>query len=328
MTELFHKFQSRQFQFALELMARFRHCGEVSRQSAEQIAREYGLEYADQCIPWLLKAGLITESGTGYRLADGIQPAELPPGKLEKEFLAGALKDDAAPLFLELELRALLEEAILPQEEKTEFQSYTSAAPAPAPGLPGEEFRALLQAIQEGREVIYRYTTATDSGPREGTAIPWKLEYDAFDHRWWVILYIPEQDRTVKAVLDHLRDIRLGGAAHASEEKILRSMERLLAPEPIVLEIRTERSALERCALVFQHQMLQTMERMENGNYKLMFPYYRFDENEILHKLLYLGPMVRLRGPKQMQRKLMELLDTALANTEDSMDEGTKGGQI
>ena len=50
MKELFHKFQSRQFQFALELMAQFRAMREIPMAVVAEIAEDCGLEYAAHAV--------------------------------------------------------------------------------------------------------------------------------------------------------------------------------------------------------------------------------------------------------------------------------------
>jgi predicted DNA-binding transcriptional regulator YafY len=64
--------------------------------------------------------------------------------------------------------------------------------------------------------------------------------------------------------------------------------------------------------MTFERQMLRTIRRREDGNYLLSFRWYAFDESEILQKLLYLGPAVRLLSPVSLRQKLLSLLDEAL----------------
>ena len=56
--ELFHKYQSRSFQFALELIAVLAY-GDRSPQAVEQLANRLGLDYADQTLRPMEEAGII-----------------------------------------------------------------------------------------------------------------------------------------------------------------------------------------------------------------------------------------------------------------------------
>jgi predicted DNA-binding transcriptional regulator YafY len=310
MKELFHKFQSRQFQFALELMAQLRAAREIPMAQVEQIARSCGLEYADQCLPWLLEAGLLEKTPGGICLPDNTAPVLLPPGTLEMEYLAHILGMPEAALFLSPQTREAL--AVPSGEPDPAVQIIGSRQVMPPPELSAEEFSVLLDCIRRRRWLHYSYRTAASSAYRPAATVPWKLEYDAFDRRWWLIHYDPVQNRTIKSVLSNLRQFRAGTGADVTEEQILTALERLLAPEPIELLIQPQKNALERCAMTFERQMLRTIRRREDGNYLLSFRWYAFDESEILQKLLYLGPAVRLLSPVSLRKKLLALLDEAL----------------
>ena len=144
--------------------------------------------------------------------------------------------------------------------------------------------------------------------------MPWKLEYSAYDRRWWVILYDEQAGRTIKAKLSSLKDITLDRPAQSTQEEIAQAMENLLVPEPVVLRVANARNALERCFLVLENQLFTQTVLEEDGNCRLEFRYYRFDEDEILRRLLYLGPDVTLLGPGRMKDKLLVLLEQALSD--------------
>ena len=97
------------------------------------------------------------------------------------------------------------------------------------------------------------------------------------------------------------------------EADIGAAMDALLEPEPLTLEVHDIHGALERCFLVFENQLFEETRRTAPGRYRLSFRYYRFDRMEILRRLLYLGPPVRLVGPASMREALGAMLDAALA---------------
>ena len=69
---------------------------------------------------------------------------------------------------------------------------------------------------------------------------------------------------------------------------------------------------MERCFLVFENQLFVRTRQVSQDRFRLSFQYYRFDRSEILRRLLYLGPGVRLVSPEGMRRELAELIGRGL----------------
>lgn len=309
--KLFNKYQSRVLQFSLDLLARLQ-AAPMSGRQVQDLARQWGLDYAGQVVDPLCHAGILERTDGGYRTARGQTVPHLPLSGQEQSYLAAMLALPEAPLFLSPALQNKLTDlcAGIPSDPPVQ---YYAPAGEPLPQHPGPEgFRILLQASQRRWLIHYTYRTRDDDTPRRAQTLPWKLEYSAYDRRWWVILYDPTQQRTIKARLDHLEEIRLAGPSGVTEEEIETAMDRLLEPEPVVLEVRRTRGALERCFLVFENQLFQRTRQISEDCFSVSFRYYRFDRGEILRRLLYLGPGVRLVSPPDLRRDLAVLLDQAL----------------
>ena len=308
---LFNKYQSRALQFALELLARL-NSGPLSTKQLQQLARAWGLDYADQVVEPLRRAGVLERTGDGCRLSPERMAARLPLSAAERAYLAGMLAAPEAELFLEQPLRTRLEALCAREPQFPPVQRYAPAG-EPLPRQPGPEgFRTLLRAAERHWLIRYTYRTRDNDLPRQAQTLPWKIEYSAYDRRWWVILYDPQARRTIKARLDHLTDIEPVGPANVPEAEVEAAMERLLEPEPVVLEVSRTRGALERCFLVFENQLFEQTSQETDDCFRLCFRYYRFDRSEILRRLLYLGPAVRLVSPASLRRELAALTKQAL----------------
>ena len=309
---LLNKYQSRAMQFALELLARLEREGELDGAALTALAERSGLDYAGQVLEPLRAVELIDYDGKRCRLAAEAGKPRLPMGRLEKDFLGRCLKLPEAELFLTPELREKLA-AVCGAGDFFAPVEVLAPAGAPLPEQPGPEgFRTLLEAIHRRYLIQYTYRTRDDREPRQAVTLPWKLEYSAYDRRWWAILYDPETKRTIKARLDNLEQPRLLRPAGVPEADIEAAMDALLEPEPLVLEVHDVLGALERCFLVFENQLFEETRCIAPDRYRLSFRYYRFDRMEILRRLLYLGPPVRLVGPASMREALGALLDKAL----------------
>lgn len=310
--KLFNKYQSRAFQFSAELLARLEQRGSLRDSELMDMAAANGLDYAGQVLDPLCRAGILECINKVYYLSKNFSAPKIPMGQVEREYLRIAVELPEAVLFLPEDIRAELRAAC---GETCDLDIIERYAPAgePIPEHPGPEgFRTLLQAIHQRQLICYIYRTRDDKTYRESTTLPWKLEYSAYDRRWWIILYDPAADRMIKARLDNLKNIRLAGPAKVSETCIKQAMDRLLAPSPVVIEVQQTMGALERCFLTFENQMFEQTQQLGNGRFRLAFRYYRFDRNEILRRLLYLGPAVTLMEPMDLRAELARMLDKIL----------------
>lgn len=308
---LFNKYQSRVLQFALELLTRLQGGAWLSAGQLQDLAGQWGLDYADQVVSPLCRAGVLERVDGGCHLAPGQGEVRLPLSAAEQSYLSAALALPEAALFLDEPLREKLTALSGVLSPEVVVQRYAPAG-EPLPQIAPEDFRTLLKAIRQRRMVEYAYRTRESDTLHEAKTLPWKLEYSAFDGRWWVILYDLVARRTIKARLEHLEHIRLLGPANVSETEIAAAMERLLEPEPVVLEVERTRGALERCFLVFENQLFERTQQLTQDRFRLSFRWYRFDRQEILRRLLYLGPGVRLVSPVSLRQDLTRLVEQAL----------------
>ena len=310
--KLFNKYQSRALQFALDLLSQLQSAA-LSSSQVQALAQQWGLDYADQVIQPLCRAGFLEQTADGYRLtAEGALP-RLPLSAAERSTLAALLQIPESQLFLEPALWERLAALCAGTPAPPSVQRYAPAG-EPLPQHPGPEgFRTLLKAAQRRWLIRYTYYSRDHQTiPRQAEALPWKLEYSAYDRRWWVILYDPGQSRTIKARLDNLEEIRLLGPSGVEDGEVEAAMDRLLEPEPVVLEVRRTRGTLERCFLVLENQLFERTRQVSEDCFYVSFRYYRFDQSEILRRLLYLGPGVRLISPPDLREALVALLDQAL----------------
>ena len=235
---LFNRYQSRVLQFALELLTRLQGGAWLSNGQLQDLARQWGLDYADQVVSPLCQAGVLERADGGCHLAPGQGAVRLPLSAAERSYLSAALALPEAELFLDEPLREKLK--ALSGELPPPVQRYAPAG-EPLPTIAPEDFQTLLKAIRRRWTVQYLYRTRECDAFEQAQTLPWKLEYSAFDGRWWGIFYDLQAQRTIKARLEHLMHIRLLGPANVPEREIQAAMERLLEPEPVVLEVERTR---------------------------------------------------------------------------------------
>ncbi len=310
-------FQSRLLQFSLDLLADPRQNG-TDKTFVAALAKRYGFHQTGRIIDLLKEAGFI----------DGKDPRpRLPMSLVEREYLQYILDPQNMPeeaLFLSKQTKDAIfknvfgctgeEDKDLPKKKCcwTEHIQWMKAPGMELPVNPGPEgFRELIRAIRGRRMITYRYRVRGEQDEKEGKCLPWKLEYSAYDRRWWVILYdpAPKEKRTIKTPLNHLRGIKVlenneNANNRIPDSEISEAMENLRMKEPVVLRIRDEHNALLRCFTAFENQEISGSGYSPEEGYTLTFRGFRFDEQEILRQLMYLGPNVRLEGPKELREEL------------------------
>ena len=314
---LFHKYQGRSLQFALEVLALLSTQERISRKELERLAKRLGLDYGEQVLQPMAEAGMIAlERGDCLRGAD-TRTFSLPLSRVEEEYLAYLLARPEAECFLSPEEVEQLRHGL--REEDGALEDIQRIFPRVRDGLPRREsLTTILQAIRQGRMVEYEYQSRAQRQAQRAVTFPWKVEYGAFDRRWWVIFYDPAQRRTIKARLDNLSHIRLGPRASVTWEEVEAAMEALLEPEPVVLAVTPTRGALERCFLAFEEQMFVETRQESKDCFLLRFRWYRFDRAVLLRRLLYLGSAVTLLQPASSRKELLALVEQALEQKKKS----------
>jgi predicted DNA-binding transcriptional regulator YafY len=91
-------------------------------------------------------------------------------------------------------------------------------------------------------------------------------------------------------------------------------MEKLRMKEPVILHIRDSHNALQRCFIIFENQEITGSDYSSETGYVLKMNAFRFDREEILRQLMYLGPNVRLAEPADLREELQQRLKQAQKN--------------
>lgn len=318
---LFHPLQNRAMQFSLALLARLRHVPSIDYPQVQELGRQFYLDalYLEEVLKTLNSAGIVRlemQNKLPLRCcrcqsSDGsfVLP-RMPAGTAERDYLHYILQLPEAKLFLPEELRQQL------QPRETWLNGIQRIAPTranQARSVDAQMFQTILRAIQEKRFIRYSYRSKNDSQYQTAQAIPWKIEYGAYDKRWWIILYDPQQKRTIKAVLGNLRHVELGLPHDLPEQAIHEAIEELcLKDTPVELRVENVHNALQRCFLAFENQEFIHTQALSDSVFLLRFRFYRFDTEEILRKLLQLGPAVTLLQPPALKQELRHRLKLAL----------------
>lgn len=319
---LLHPLQSRQFQFSLALLEILGARRHLDRNSVTQLSAGFCLDSItlDEIMAALCTNGFVElfpdpKHWKHCQLSTPAVQPHMPAGTIERAYLQYILSLPEAKLFLDTDVRQKL--TAQSPDWYNSIKRFFPRGEGRTDMISGENFRTILAAIHQGRTILYRYRTKGSRQYQQTECVPWKLEYSAYDRRWWILLYDIDEERTIKSVLGNLQDVQLGTTHHISQEEILEAMDNLKMPEPVVIRVENIRNGLERCFLQFETQEFQQTRALGNNRYELSFTYYKFDTEEILRKLLGLGPAVTLVGPQSLKDALRQRLRLALEMTRE-----------
>ncbi len=314
---LFHKYFSRKLLFAADVLAALKGAGQkgLPVKRLQELAIRYGIQppLCAQLLELLEDVALIERDDmrSVYRLST----TELPPLALsgvEEDYLQRILRLPQAALFLPSSFAEKLTDHNADIDE-TSIQTMEAYGEQQNPELSQPEFCRILEAISLGCAISYQYRSRNSEVTQRACSVPWRLEYSAYDNRWWLILYNPEEKRCIKAWLSHLSGISLERHITVLEKEILTARKLALMPEPVVLRVENARNALERCFLVLERKQLMDSRLDPDGSATISFRYFRYEENELLRQLLYLGPNVQLLSPQSLRTALLKQVNQALS---------------
>lgn len=310
---LFNEFLSGKFQAVIDLMLAGA-CGrELSREELETLLEQNHIRgNQSDAIRFFEKLGLLVRTERDrFRLAEGITVAknlDPPVSRMEEEYLQYAARQPEAQYFL----GDLAERLRTDTSDNLSFLQTVQGGDE-EPQISPELFQTMLKAIAERYTLCYTYRTREDPQLRADEQIPFRLEYNVFDRRWWLLLYLREQNRTVKVKLEHIRSARLGKKHEVKDEDIREAVcKRYLRKDPVRLLVRDEKNAVERTFLTLGQSPNLTACRQEDGQVLVTFQWFDYDREDLVKKLLYLGDAVTLLGPPEIREHLIRRLREAL----------------
>ena len=255
------------------------------------------------------------KSGAAESLLPG--PVPVRPLSIELGWLAGLLTDARLPLFLPAPLRQKLAAVLAPYAELAPqvpggVESRAACDGGDDPAAPGfaERFRCLYAAMQSGSAICYTNQDAQGRRHENCQAVPFAISYSIPERRFRASLYSLDEDRPVKVNLARLQALSPSPVSvPLSREAMRAAIEKRQAAEPLRLEIRDDKNAVERCCALFSGFESQGECQPETETCVLTIRYYTFDEDEVVRSILSLGTAVRVIGGKAIQKRLQELFN-------------------
>lgn len=175
-------------------------------------------------------------------------------------------------------------------------------------------FRALLKAIMEERAIRYCNIDRFGNEYCDKSALPIRLEYSIKDGRFRVSMYSLDENRPLMANVSTMSNIEIDydGKPEIHKKDLIKLIHKdRYAKEPIVLEVTDKRAAMERCFMSFS-EMERSSRCISEDKYEMKLLYYTFEEEEVIRKILALGPYVKVISPKRIVDEVVKRIRRAL----------------
>lgn len=233
---------------------------------------------------------------------------------IEKQWLKAMLKEKMARELLGEELVLKLEKELGNVEEikedviertnrfiRKEEQDFKSLR---------EFFFIAIEGILNNYPIRYTSVDKYGNEYKDNLALPIRIEYSLRDETLRLSAYSIDEQRPIMLLLKNMKAMVLEPKVKVTKnrEEILKLIkEEKYCKEPIVLELVDERGAMERCFMGLSSYERSTRSLGDN-RYEVKVYYYTFNEDEVIRKILSLGPFVVVKSPVSVRNKIIDML--------------------
>lgn len=173
-----------------------------------------------------------------------------------------------------------------------------------------KKFFLIVDAIKNNK--ILKYTNVTRLGEeyKDKIAIPIRIDYSLKDEELRLSLYSIEEERPIMVLLKNIRGISTYSNINEDikrEDVMLKLKDKKYSKDPIVLEVVDIRGAMERCFMGFSSYERST-KSLGNNKYEVKIYYYTFNADELIRRILALGPYAVVKSPQHIRDRIIEIL--------------------
>lgn len=157
-----------------------------------------------------------------------------------------------------------------------------------------KNFRTIIEIIKNGGSCNITFITGSGK-QRKVFLIPQKIEYSKKDDKFRILSnrYIVNFSSIISIEL--------------TDKK--RTRRHYIKKETVDVIIYDKRLALERAMIAFSSFKKET-ERIDDNTYRMKLTYHREDETELLIRILSFGPMLKVIGPDNFVKLIIERLES------------------
>jgi hypothetical protein len=250
---------------------------------------------------------------------DNKPPIPVRLTNIEKAWLKNLLQEPNLSLFLSDSTIDKLREALREFQAPSTREIIEATNKSMLPELSDikqyeANFRTLLKAILEEKPIKYCNVDRFGTEYCGKSSLPLRLEYSLKDGRFRVSMYSLDDKRHIMAKVGTLKEIKIEDNKELEmdrEAAIKLLHEDRYSKEPIVLEVTDKKGAMERCFMSFS-EIERGSRCICEDKYELKLSYYSFEEEEVIRKILALGPYVKVISPQRIVEEVVNRIKKAL----------------
>lgn len=177
-------------------------------------------------------------------------------------------------------------------------------------------FRLIVKAIKEHRQLVVTNNSYAGQIYSKQIVYPYKLEYSSQFDSFSLSCYPLDVERPVKMNLSNISSVELGNVID-NYESFVTYFEKQLSDTkvkyPIKIEILNQNEAYDRCTYLFSSYDTYCYDK---GDDKLIMNiyYYRFQKDEIVRNILFLGHYVKVLSPKNITDEIITSIKASYDN--------------
>ncbi len=174
-------------------------------------------------------------------------------------------------------------------------------------------FKTIVSAIKLHRRLFVTNTTFSGQIYKDQEVCPYKLEYSAQFDSFSLSCYPLDTKRPVKMNLANLAAVKLGDEIVEYNE-FLSDFEKQLKNTkekvPVSIEIKNQAESYDRCAYLFSSYNTFCYDKGDDTLIMNIY-YYRFQRDEIIRNILFLGHYVKVVSPKNIVDEVVSNISAA-----------------
>lgn len=229
----------------------------------------------------------------------------------EKAWLYYILQNSKSDLFLEMETKQKLLSALENEIDryrypiKADYIDIRSLSPDNQLVITEEfltNFKTIVSAIKHHRRLFVTNTAFSGQVYLDQEIFPYKLEYSAQFDSFSLSCYPLDAKRPVKMNLNNLSSVKLGDKIEKYDQFLLdfeKKLKNTKEKVPVSIEIKNQADAYDRCTYLFSSYDTFCYEKRDDTLIMNIY-YYRFQKDEIIRNILFLGHYVKVVSPKNI----------------------------
>lgn len=229
----------------------------------------------------------------------------------EKAWLYYILQNSKADLFLEPATKKKLISALENEIDKSRFPIKSEyidirlLSPDNKLSITSNfltNFKIIISAMKKHKSLFVTNITFSGQIYKDQEVYPYKLEYSSQFDSFSLACYPLDTKRPVKMNLANLSSVKLGNKI-VGYNQFLSDYEKQLKNTkekvPISIEIKNQDEAYDRCAYLFSSYDTFCYDKGDSTLIMNIY-YYRFQKDEIIRNILFLGHYVKVVSPKNI----------------------------